>query len=82
VHLFPRDRDRRFVSQVAAQLVVALVPAPIGLTGGTLILASDGRLGTDLGRVLQAIGLGCVGVALLVLLSTLVNALREQRERL
>ena len=82
VHLFPSDRDRRFVTQLTAQLVVVIAPAAIGVIGGVLIIASNDRLGTDLGRVMQAIGLGCIGVALLVLLSGLVKALRDQRERL
>lgn len=81
VHLFPSDRDRRFVNQLAAQVVVAIVPAAIGLVGGLLLLASNDRLGTDTGRILEAAGIGCVGIALLVLLSTLATAIRRQRQR-
>ena len=82
VHLFPSDQDRRFINQLTAQLVGAIVPTAVGLIGGVLLLASNDQLSTDTGRILQAVGLGCVGIALLVLLSSLVKALRSQRERL
>ncbi len=81
VHLFPRERDRRFVNQLTAHLVVAIVGASTGLIGGLLILAANPRLATDTGRVLQALGIGCVAIALLVLLRALVIGLRRLRER-
>lgn len=82
VHLFPSDRDRRFVNQLAAQLIATIVPTAFGLIGALLILAANDRLGTETGRTLQAVGIGCVGLALLVLLSVLVSALRRRRQRL
>jgi ubiquinone biosynthesis protein len=81
VHLFPTDRDRRFVNQLTAHLVVTIAGASTGLIGSLLILAANPRLATDTGRLLQAVGVGCIGVALLVLLRTLVAALRRLRER-
>ena len=58
-----------------------LAGASTGLIGGLLLLAANPRLATDTGRLLQAVGIGCVGVALLVLLCVLVAALRRLRER-
>jgi len=58
-----------------------LAGASTGLIGGPLLLAANPRLATDTGRLLQAVGIGCVGVALLVLLCVLVAALRRLRER-
>jgi hypothetical protein len=58
-----------------------LAGAFTGLIGGLLLLAANPRLATDTGRLLQAVGIGCVGVALLVLLCVLVAALRRLRER-
>jgi ubiquinone biosynthesis protein len=81
VHLFPTDQDRRFVNQLTAQLVVTIAGAATGLLGGLLLLAANPRLATDTGRLLQAVGIGCIAVALLVLLRTLVAALRRLRER-
>jgi ubiquinone biosynthesis protein len=81
VHLFPTDRDRRFVNQLVAHLVVTIAGASTGLIGGLLILAANSGLSTDTGRLLQAIGIGCIGVALLVLLRAIVAALRRLRER-
>lgn len=81
VHLFPAERDRRFANQLTAHLVVAIAGASTGLIGGLLILAANPRLGTDTGRVLQALGIACVAVALLVLLRGLVAGLRRLRER-
>jgi ubiquinone biosynthesis protein len=81
VHLFPNDRDRRFINQLTASLVVTIAGASTGLIGGLLILAANPRLTTDTGRLLQAVGIGCIGVALLVLLRALVAALRRLRER-
>jgi ubiquinone biosynthesis protein len=82
VRLFPSDRERRVVDQILSRLVVVAAPAAVGLIGGLLLLASDDRPTTDIDRVLQAVGSGCVGLALLVLLSALVKAIRGQRERL
>ncbi len=81
VHLFPTDRDRRFANQLTANLVVTIAGASTGLIGGLLLLAATPRLATDTGRLLQAVGIGCISVALLVLLRTLVAALRRLRER-
>ncbi len=81
VHLFPADRDRRFVNQLTAHLVVTIAGASTGLIGGLLLLAANPRLPTDTGRLLQAVGIGCIVVALLVLLRTLTVALRRLRER-
>ncbi|CAN5827567.1 hypothetical protein BH20ACT4_BH20ACT4_03750 [soil metagenome] len=81
VQLFRSDRDRRFVGQLAAQLVVTIVPAALGLIGALLVLSAVSRLDIASGRVIQAIGLGCVGIAVLTLLSTLVGALRASRGR-
>ncbi|MPY92214.1 MAG: hypothetical protein GEV08_03845 [Acidimicrobiia bacterium] len=81
VHLFPTDDDRRVAGRVASQLTIAVVPAALGVIGALLVLAANPQLGTGTGRVIQAVGLSCVGVALLVLFSTLVNALRSLRER-
>jgi len=81
VHLFPTDRDRRFVNQLTANLVVTIAGASTGLIGGLLLLAATPRLPTDTGQLLQAVGTGCIAVALLVLLRALVAALRRQRER-
>jgi hypothetical protein len=81
VHLFPTDQDRRFVNQLTAHLVVTIAGASTGLLGGLLILAANPRLATDTGQLLQAVGIGCVAVALLVLLRALVASLRRLRER-
>jgi ubiquinone biosynthesis protein len=81
VHLFPTDRDRRFVNQLTAHLVVTIAGASTGLIGSLRILAANPRLATDTGRLLQAVGVGCIGIALLVLLRGLVAALRRLRER-
>ncbi len=81
VHLFPEERDRRFANQLTAPLVVSVAAASTGLIGGLLILGANPRLGTDTGRLLQAVGIGCIAVALLALLRTLVVALRHLRER-
>jgi ubiquinone biosynthesis protein len=81
VHLFPTDQDRRFVNQLTAHLVVTIAGASTGLIGGLLLLAANPRLATDTGQLLQAVGIGCVAVALLVLLRALVASLRRLRER-
>lgn len=81
VHLFPSDQDRRFVDRMVAQLVAAVAPSATGLIGALLVLAANPLLDTETGRVVQVLGFGCVGMALLVLLTTLVAALRQRRER-
>jgi ubiquinone biosynthesis protein len=81
VRLFRSERDRQYVSAVVAQLVGTLAAAATGMIGGLLILAAGDRLETDTGRLLQAGGVGCVAVAVLALLSTLVTSIRRQRER-
>jgi ubiquinone biosynthesis protein len=81
VHLFPSDHDRRYVDRMIAQVVATVVPAATGLIGALLVLAATPRLDTDAGQIVQGIGLSCVGISLLVLLGTLVAALRRRRER-
>ena len=81
VHLFPEERDRRFATRLMASLVVTVAGASAGVIGGLLILAANPRLTTDAGRMLQALGIGCVAVALLGLLRALAVALRDLRER-
>src|SRR6266545_2389554 len=81
VHLFPEERDRRFANQLTAPLVVSVAAASTGLIGCLFYLGANPRLGTDTGRLLQAVGIGCIAVALLALLRTLVVALRPLRER-
>lgn len=66
---------------MTAQVGVAVVPSAIGLLGAVLVLAAAPSLDISSGRVVQAVGLGCVGVSLLVLFSTLVGALRTLRGR-
>jgi ubiquinone biosynthesis protein len=68
VHLFPEERDRRFATRLMAPLVVTVAGASAGVIGSLLILAANPRLATDAGRMLQALGIGCVAVALLALL--------------
>jgi ABC-type uncharacterized transport system permease subunit len=60
---------------------VTVAGASAGVIGSLLILAANPRLATDAGRLLQALGIGCVAVALLALLRALVVALRDLRER-
>jgi ubiquinone biosynthesis protein len=81
VHLFPSDGDRRYVDRTVAHLVAAVIPGAMGLIGAVLVLAANPQLGTDAGRIMQGMGLGAVGISLLVMLSTLVAALRQRRER-
>jgi hypothetical protein len=81
VRLFRSDRDRRFVDVVVAQVVGTIAAAAVGVIGGLLIIGAGSRIETDSGRILQAGGIGCVGIAVLALLSTLVTSLRRQRER-
>jgi ubiquinone biosynthesis protein len=81
VHLFPEDQDRRSANQLTAPLVATAAAASTGLIGGLLILGANPRLATDTGQLLQALGIGCVTVALLALLRALVVALRQLRER-
>ncbi len=80
VHLFPDERDRRFVTHLTAQLLLTIAGASTGLVGALLILAANPRLGTDTGQVLQGLGIGCVLVAALVLLRAVTVALRRLRE--
>lgn len=54
VHLFPTERDRRFVNQLTANLVVTIAGASTGLIGGLLLLAANPRLATDTGRLLPS----------------------------
>jgi hypothetical protein len=70
-----------YVDRVIAQLVATIVPAAMGLIGALFVLAASPRLDTDSGQIVQPIGFGCVGTSLLILLSTLVAALRRRRER-
>jgi hypothetical protein len=81
VHLFPQEQDRRSANQLTAPLVATAAAASTGLIGGLLILGANPRLATDTGQLLQALGIGCVAVALLALLRALVVALRHLRER-
>ncbi|HZD67396.1 MAG TPA: AarF/UbiB family protein [Actinomycetes bacterium] len=80
VHLFPDQRDRRFIIQLTAQLLVTIAGAATGLVGALLILAANPRIATTTGQVLQGLGIGCVVVAALVLLRALTVALRRLRE--
>src|SRR6266540_6973161 len=80
VHLFPDERDRQFVTQLTAQLLLTIAGASTGLVGALLILAANPRIGTDTGQVLQGLGIGCVLVAALVLLRAVTVALRRLRE--
>jgi ubiquinone biosynthesis protein len=80
VHLFPEEQDRRFVDQLTAPLITTIAGASTGLIGGLLLLAANPLLPTTTGRLLQALGVGCVTVALLALLRVLVLALRRLRE--
>jgi len=81
VRLFPEEQDRRSANQLTAPLVGTVAAASTGLIGGLLILGANPRLATDTGQLLQALGIGCVAVALLALLRALVVALRRLRER-
>lgn len=81
VHLFPSDRDQRLINQILAQVLAAIVPTAFGLIGALLIIAAGPRLDTETGQTLQIVGIGCVGFALIVLLSVLVTALRVRRAR-
>jgi ubiquinone biosynthesis protein len=81
VHLLPEEQDRRSANQLTAPLVVTVAAASTGLIGGLLVLGANPRLATDTGQLLQALGIGCVAVALLALLRALVVALRLLRER-
>jgi ubiquinone biosynthesis protein len=81
VHLFPSDRDRRYLDRTVAHLVATVVPAATGVIGALLVLAANPRLATDAGQIVQGIGFACVGISLFVMLSTLVAALRQRRER-
>jgi hypothetical protein len=80
VHLFPEERDRRVIDQLTAPLITTVAGASTGLIGGLLVLAANPLLATTTGRLLQALGIGCVTVALLALLRVLVLALRRLRE--
>lgn len=81
IHLLPTDEDRRAANRIVAQLAVAIVPTALGIIGALLVLAANGQPGTSTGRVIQSVGLGCIGIALLVLFSTLLNSLREVRQQ-
>jgi len=81
VRHFPTESDRRFVDRIISQFVVMFVPAAIGLIGALLVVAANLGTRTDSSRTLQVIGLGGVGLATLVLLSTLVAGLRRRRIR-
>ena len=78
---FPTDSDRRFVDRIISQFVVVFVPAAIGLIGALLVVAANLGTRTESSRTPQVVGLGGVGLATLVLLSTLVAGLRRRRIR-
>lgn len=80
VHLFPDERDRRFATQLTAQLTATIAGASTGLIGALLILAANPRITTETGQLLQGLGIGCVVVAALVLLRALTIALRHLRD--
>jgi ubiquinone biosynthesis protein len=80
VHLFPDKRDRRFMTQLTAQVLATIAGAATGLVGALLILAASPHIGTDTGQLLQGLGIGCVVVAALVLLRALTISLRHLRD--
>jgi ubiquinone biosynthesis protein len=80
VHLFGEEQDRRLVDQLTAPLLTTVAAASTGLIGALVLLAANPLLATTTGRLLQALGIGCVTVALLALLRILFIALRRLRE--
>lgn len=65
VHLFAEEHDRRLVDRLTAPLIATVAGASTGLIGGLLLLAANRLLATTTGRLLQALGIGGVTVALL-----------------
>lgn len=81
INLFGSERDRRYIDRIIAQIVATVIPAATGIVGALLVLAASPQLTTDTGRIMQGIGLTCIGISLLVMLATLTAALRQRRER-